>query len=317
MTQFTANSHLTCVSCGADTPRPLFKKACAKQDIELLQCRICSMVFLRPWQKTGPIALYDYYGQRMHLKKNELYSQATEASFKELLEIFEKSGTRGKRILDVGCGDGHFIDVCSKQGWDASGIETSPSAVALCRKFNLPVQCLDLFSPELKPGSFNVITLFEVVEHVASPGPFLARAEELLALGGMLYLTTPNFASIDSRILKSDWYVVHWEHLNYFTPKALKKLVCFHTKLAVKTLKTRNISLGLLNNLVKGKKRNRPNPGKAYYNLNNPCVNQEQRLRELASKLPVLGLAKKTVNGLLNLFGGGSTITLLTRKVYA
>lgn len=314
MTQFIADSPVVCVSCGADTPRLLFKKACAEQNIELLKCPNCSMVFLKPPVKNKTVVLYDYYAKRMHLDRNKLYNQATEVSFKKLLNIFKSNCSCGNRILDVGCGDGHFIDVCLKQGWDAQGIETSQSAVKLCLKFNLPVRPLDFFSLELKPGSFNIITLFEVLEHVHSFERFLTRAEELLTPGGILYLTTPNFASLDSRILKSEWSVIHYEHLNYFTPRTLKEVFSSHTKFSLVSLKTRNISLDALCFFAGGRKKDFPIPEKLYYSTNNPCVNQEQRLRSLALKISFLGFIKNAVNILLNLCDSGSTITLLAKK---
>ena len=243
-----------------------------------------------------------------------LYDPLTEKRYFELLKYFEKISAPGRDILDVGCGNGHFIDAAIRSGWDARGIEISQPAVDICRKFGLPVEKLDFFSEQLKPESLDVLMMFEVMEHVSDPSGFLKRSEVLLRPEGILYFTTPNFNSLDRKFLGAKWHVIHYEHLNYFTPEAIRRIVGGLTGMQVHSIKTKNISMELFSRLLKKSNEKSEKPQKLTYNINNSCVNQEQRLRNMAENNFILNSGKKMLNYFLNQFECGSTINVILRK---
>lgn len=94
------------------------------------------------------------------------------------------------RLLDVGCGDGTFLDVMQTRGWNSQGTEVSPFAASQPRRF--PVHAGEVWDAKLPPSSFDVVTGWHVIEHAAEPLRMLAEMYRLLRPGGRLVLATPN-----------------------------------------------------------------------------------------------------------------------------
>lgn len=306
-----------CAVCKSEGTYVILEKPHVSQDgssLILLKCRACKSVFLSQGHETDPVGIYDYYSQLSGLDKTLLYDPVTEKRYFGLLRCFEKIPAPGRDLLDVGCGNGHFIDAAIRSGWNARGIEISQPAVDICKKFGLPAEKLDLFSGELRPQSADVLTMFEVMEHVSDPAGYLKRSEILLRPGGILYFTTPNFNSLDRIFLGAKWHVIHYEHLNYFTPEAVKRIVGEMTGMQVYSIKTRNMSMELFSGPLKKSGRKPEKPEKLTYNVNNPLVNREQRLRTMAENNFILSSGKTLLNYFLSRFGCGSTMNVILRK---
>lgn len=127
---------------------------------------------------------------------------------------------RGRgRLLDFGCGSGKFLRRMSRLGWDCTGIDFSPTAVAAAG--SIPgVRALlgTLPHPELAAGSFDVVTLRHALEHVPDPREILHQAWNLLDAGGLLLIQVPNFDSFD--IHRFGEYALPLDlprHLTHFT----------------------------------------------------------------------------------------------------
>jgi SAM-dependent methyltransferase len=149
-------------------------------------------------------------------------SAITRARYRELLAGFEKY-RRANRILDMGCGIGYFLEEAQRQGWEAHGSEFEPRAVAITRAKGLRCVQAPIGTDTFARGHFDVITAFEVVEHVRDPLAEAAMVAHLLRPGGLFYCTTPNFSSLSRRLFRGGWYVVEYpEHLLYFTPATLR-----------------------------------------------------------------------------------------------
>ena len=132
----------------------------------------------------------------------------------------------GDRVLDVGCGNGDFLEAARDAGWTAVGLEPDPAAAALCRVRGLDVRVGSLETLGAEATGFRAITLNHVIEHLHAPREALARVFSLLQPGGMLYLDTPN---ADSR--GAARFGRHWRglepprHLVLFTPASLQALL--------------------------------------------------------------------------------------------
>lgn len=113
------------------------------------------------------------------------------------------------RLLDIGCGNGAFLLRARDMGWKVSGCEPDAAAVATCRQLGLDVLEGDAFDPTLQTGSFDVITMSHVIEHVADPLALLKRANALLCAGGTLWLALPNPDSIGLGIFGAAWRELH------------------------------------------------------------------------------------------------------------
>jgi len=294
-----ANSH--CMICGGNDNENLSAYSLNLKGKFLSKCRRCNLVFQSPWESNFNPELYEYYNQRSELRLKDLYNPLNELRYIALLDSFKKL-VKGRRILDIGCGEGHFVSTAIKQGWLAIGTELSRGAWEICKRSNLPVYNEDIYSDKLIPSNFDLITCFEVIEHLADPIKFIKRAEELLKPSGVLYLTTPNFNSLDRRVIGRSWRVIHPEHLLYFTPVTIRDLINQQTGFKVISLKTVNISAETLGFLWQGRKVKKE--GRL----------QEQRIRSRMERSGILKIVKDSLNRLLDCSRLGSTIHLICVK---
>jgi SAM-dependent methyltransferase len=107
------------------------------------------------------------------------------------LEIVRRHHGPG-RLLDVGCSAGFFLACALAAGWEAQGVELSDDAAELARRRGLDVVTGTIELAELAPRSFDVVTMWDVLEHVEDPLATLRQAAELLGDGGLLFVSTPN-----------------------------------------------------------------------------------------------------------------------------
>lgn len=129
---------------------------------------------------------------------------------------------RTGHLLDVGYGAGALLDAAGEEGWECWGSEMAPHAIRYGRERGWQVYSGALDAASLSAGSFDVITMVEVLEHLPDPLTYLARAATLLRPGGLLYATTPNGGGLNSRVLGVRWSVCTApEHLQLFSSRAL------------------------------------------------------------------------------------------------
>jgi len=128
------------------------------------------------------------------------------------------------RLLDVGCGNGQFLARMRELGWEVMGVEPDPEAVRIAReRFGLEVVQGTLEEAGLSEGSFDVITMNHVIEHVPDPVATLSECRRLLRPGGKLIVVTPNTRSLGRRLFGEHWR--GWEvprHLFVFSPRSLR-----------------------------------------------------------------------------------------------
>ncbi len=135
----------------------------------------------------------------------------------------------GGRILDVGCGDGKFLWALDARRWDRAGVEFSEDTVRLVNRKIDDLKLIegDIFSPELPEGSFDVVTFWHVLEHLPRPQQVLERVQRLLAPGGRVFISLPNFDSLQARLFRRYWYAFDDvpRHLYHFAPLPLERLL--------------------------------------------------------------------------------------------
>ena len=148
-------------------------------------------------------------------------SGITFARYSEILDSLEQF-RRVNRLLDFGCGAGHFLLAARERGWEVCGVEADERARRVCAERGLDVR------PDLgtcDSGQNDVATAFEVVEHLIDPAEVCQQIRQVLRPGGCLYLTTPNFGALSRRLLGPKWRVVQFPgHLQYFKRASLVRL---------------------------------------------------------------------------------------------
>lgn len=129
----------------------------------------------------------------------------------------------GGRLLDVGCGNGGFLMLARQAGWQVEGVDFDAGAVRAARSRGLEVHHGGVDVLTGCGESFDVITLSHVIEHVHDPMTALRRLHALLKPGGILWLDTPNFASLGSRRFRMNWRGLEPpRHLVLFNPRSMQ-----------------------------------------------------------------------------------------------
>jgi len=188
----------------------------------LLRCPACSLVWLSHPPK--PDEMHQHYTDAY----DKLISAAganSPARWKDrrtTLDLYKRSGS----ILDLGCSSGLFLATLPKGSWKLYGIEMSAdSAKAAEARTGAKVFVGNVLDAPFPPESFDVITCFDVLEHLHEPRRIMARVAEWLKADGIFYVQVPNIDSAEARVFGSYWHGLELpRHLFHFSPKSLEAL---------------------------------------------------------------------------------------------
>ncbi|WP_448519840.1 class I SAM-dependent methyltransferase [Rhodoflexus sp.] len=301
--------HTSCLVCRSPHLKRL-ERYYAKD--YLVQCRNCGFVFAQKIPSPQELeAYYEGYG------RNDYLSPLTVRRYEELLQSWEPY-RQTNRLLDVGCGVGYFLETAKTKGWEVHGTEYTDRAVEICAAKGIAMQ-KGALNPELyAPESFDILTSFEVIEHINQPRDEMAKFYQLLRKGGLVYITTPNFNSTLRYYLKEHYNVIAYpEHLSYYTPATLERLMQ-----SIGFRKVRVWTTGISPMRFRSSLRNKaqknsdssgiaPEPPPVYVAPTSP----DERLRQSFESNPLMALAKNSINGVLSALGIGDSLKGLFVKV--
>jgi 2-polyprenyl-3-methyl-5-hydroxy-6-metoxy-1,4-benzoquinol methylase len=192
------------------------------------KCDHCSLVFLdvNATSRAADIYTEDYIKGRGHDEQGDFITQAKETTAAYYLSMAEKHIQPGN-LLEIGCSTGIFLKVAQKRGWKIHGVEINQDAAAVARK-TLGVDTI--FSTGLSKGmfpegSFSMVVLFDVIEHIQDPVPFMEDLVSLIRPGGYILFLTPDMNSLSARFLKSKWPHTMLEHVCLYSARSMKVLL--------------------------------------------------------------------------------------------
>lgn len=136
---------------------------------------------------------------------------------------FRKPG----RMLDFGCGAGHFLEEMRDLGWQVEGLDISASCAAeVTDRTGIPVHHGSLPHDSIAENSFDAVTMWNALEHVHEPREIIRAARQALRPGGILVVGVPNIDSWGFRKFKHDWHCLELpRHLLHFDPDALRAMM--------------------------------------------------------------------------------------------
>ena len=186
--------HVACPMCGSDDGETLCMERGA---IGVRQCASCLLIYTSPRVKESQKAYwgdYDKYVAEARLIFTGRASHHRDPNYVEELELIERHRPTKGRLLDVGCNMGMLLRLARSRGWDAVGVEPSPALHRLATdELELDVyNCFLDDVPETEHGSFDVVALSDVFEHIPQPRPFLKTVARFIRPGGLLYVKVPN-----------------------------------------------------------------------------------------------------------------------------
>lgn len=197
-----------------------------KADTRFVQCESCGMVYVTE----VPISFVngEFYEDRtesFYLSEDKLQSDYDPIRFQREWKLFRRWVPSG-RILDVGCSTGGFLRGLPLFGsYDLTGLDVSQGALNMAERQGIHVIREPFLEWEPSGPRFGAITFWAVLEHVEKPDAFLHKAASLLQPDGICILLVPNLHSLAIRCLGSRYRYIMAEHLNYFSARALRRMV--------------------------------------------------------------------------------------------
>jgi SAM-dependent methyltransferase len=195
-------------------------------ELKLRRCSQCGCLWADDARQDEAILINAYE------RVSDSYFESTESdrrylNFYKQLEQLLKQHVPGRRILDVGCGDGMFLSTLSDD-WSKRGVEPSVSGANLARHRNLDVSCgtLDAMSNAYE---VDLISALDVIEHVVDPHSFVKSLKRHLRNEGVVLLLTGDADAYSARIAGPQWSYLRWcGHISVFSQSGLRKLLESH-----------------------------------------------------------------------------------------
>ena len=221
--------HVPCNLCGHEVTHGVGKVS------RLVRCVGCGLIYVNPRPPFEEIAR-QYEGTYFHCPEPTFGGyEDYEGDREEIQRTFRMRlkamapllAPQRPRLLDVGCATGIFLEVARDAGWDGEGIDISDYALARAREKGLVVQAGTNPGALYPAGYFDVITLWDLIEHVPDPSGLLADCRRLLRPGGVLAISTPDAGSALAHVLRDRWLGFRSidEHLYFFSRSTITRML--------------------------------------------------------------------------------------------
>jgi len=212
-----------CYLCGSGDLTMVY----ALQEFSVVRCRRCNLTFtLLPDQHAAHQNNAECYGAehwgrtyfRAKKKLGRRYSHLV-----QLIGTYKQTG----RLLDVGCSLGFFLETAREYGFDAHGVEPVKSAAAFAREvLNLKVTAGTLEQAKFADDFFDIVCLFDVLEHIPDPLAVLKEITRILKNDGLLVLQCPNIESTMANLTQQHWrWLLVPQHIYHFSRGTISDLL--------------------------------------------------------------------------------------------
>ena len=233
-----------CPWCGSDKAQInlwLKDEFLTKEDFHICECLNCGLLYTMPRPSKDKIGEYykseEYYSHQENKKGfiPRIYEQVKKVNLKHKYKL----ATQGKQVgkmLDIGCGVGDFLHTAESYGWQCIGVEPSEDAKAIARQRTTANILSSEELENLPDASFDVITMWHVLEHVDDLKWQVAQLQRLIKQEGRIVIALPNYKSYDGQYYKEQWaaYDVP-RHLSHFNRSTIAKILTTNDLKLVKT----------------------------------------------------------------------------------
>jgi len=227
-----------CPNCGRDDFTVIFDSNMGEADLKKgiktvymlwgethgrhVKCENCHLIYVNPIEKASKIS-GDY--SKMGNNDAPIIRESRLRAAKSQLRLIKKYKS-GTTLLDIGCGEGFFLFNASKAGYTTKGIEISQDAAEYARReFGLDVEAKPFEELHFPENYFDVITLWQVLEHVPYPLIVLKEVHRILKPEGLLVTSTPDIEGTLAKIFRRKWWNLRRLHINQFTAKTLTDML--------------------------------------------------------------------------------------------
>jgi 2-polyprenyl-3-methyl-5-hydroxy-6-metoxy-1,4-benzoquinol methylase len=190
---------------------------------QVVKCKKCGLVYINPRLKSNLIIQgYSEGADEMFVSQ----AKGREITFARSLKLINKYFPKKGKLLDVGTAGGSFLHVAKQDGWKVWGCEPNKWLTKWAKKhYNLNVTPGTIFDGKYKSNFFDVVTLWDVLEHTPDPKKVLLECNRILKKKGLLVVNYPDLGSSIAKAMGKRWIFLLSVHLYYFTPKTIKKML--------------------------------------------------------------------------------------------
>ncbi len=190
----------------------------------IVQCLDCGLIYTNPRYGAAEIAeAYRAVEDPLYMLEREGRVLTFERHLRPI-EALAGPG-QGRRLLDVGCHIGVFLEIAGAHGWEAWGVEPSRWAVEIARAKGLRVIEGTLREAAFPDAWFDVVTMWDVIEHLSDPMGELREVYRILKPGGWAVIHTMDIESPFARLLGARWPWLMEMHLYYFSRRTLRRML--------------------------------------------------------------------------------------------
>lgn len=227
---------ISCPLCNCSDARTVFRSRdfrfkSADENFNIVKCKDCGFTYLNPRPDENEIA--KFYPSDFNEIDRSLFYTLLNPCFKlaqqSTIKFFKKY-KRGGKALDVGCGNGEFILAMQRHSFDAWGVEINSAAKEFTdRRLEGRIIYKDIEECGFSPKSFDIITMFQSLEHIYDLGALFTEINRVLKDDGLLYICVPDSDFFEARLFGPYYYNLEIpRHLYFFTRKSLEALLLKH-----------------------------------------------------------------------------------------
>ncbi|RPI18065.1 MAG: methyltransferase domain-containing protein [Ignavibacteriae bacterium] len=217
-----------CPCCKKDLSKSkfLFKKA----NVDYYQCINCELIYQNPqpvYELTEEIYDGEHYHER-YIRSAYIYFPTSKIYVNEIKkELKGKINPSKTSVVDIGCGIGYFLYIAKQDNFKVTGIDISRWAGKYAKeKFDIDVQTGNFLEMDIRKDEYDIVTLWQTIEHLPEPNDFIKKIYNILKPGGYICIATPDVDSWIARFYKKKWncYMPD-EHIALFDFKSLKTIL--------------------------------------------------------------------------------------------
>lgn len=203
-----------CILCGSEKYEDIFTVS----QRNIVRCSDCGLI------RTNNFIEQEYkkYHRNQDYKKYENHFRNI---FLQRANFINKYISKPKRVLEIGCSNGIFLEIYHKAGSEVWGIEPSDLATE-AKERGIRVIQSTLEKANLPRDYFNLVIINHTLEHMSNPAQVLNIIRSVLVKGGFVFISVPNFGGISAKIMGEKWpYILPNEHRYHFSLGSIKKMV--------------------------------------------------------------------------------------------
>ncbi len=222
-TNMDIEKKIVCEVCGNDNSEK-FSQLYDKIEYKIVNCDICDFVFI-PVIYRKEIS-YENYRDEDVLAEVRKGNNRLKIKRHKLRIKFIRKFINNARLFDVGTGWGHFLYTAKLTGFETDGVEISKLMHYYAENdLGLKIRQGDFFDIDLPENYYDVVTMWDVLEHIDEPGKAVKKVHKILKENGLIILQVPQIDSYISKKQKENWGMFSIEHLSYFSKSTIEKFL--------------------------------------------------------------------------------------------